>query len=87
MVTLYLSIHLSSSPNNRTPPRCCFIRYTWKVRDGEAHRVLLDNPPIRRYKREAYRASEYAPRILTADGLQVVMKVRPTAIRGSVSPV
>ena len=29
-----------------------------------------------RYKREAYRASEFAPRLLSADGLDVVMKVR-----------
>lgn len=28
-----------------------------------------------RYKREAYRASEFAPRILAEHGLQVVMKV------------
>lgn len=28
-----------------------------------------------RYKREAYRASEFAPRILADNGIQVVMKV------------
>jgi hypothetical protein len=33
-----------------------------------------------RYKREAYRGSEFAPRILAANGLQVVMKVRPRGI-------
>lgn len=31
-----------------------------------------------RYKREAYRGSEFAPRILADNGLQVVMKVGPT---------
>ena len=31
-----------------------------------------------RYKREAYRGSEFAPRILAENGLQVVLKVRPT---------
>lgn len=35
-----------------------------------------------RYKREAYRGSEFAPRILADNGIQVVMKVRP---RGSPS--
>ena len=29
-----------------------------------------------RYKREAYRGSEFAPRILAQNGLQVVMKVK-----------
>jgi len=29
-----------------------------------------------RYKREAYRGSEFAPRILVDHGIQVVMKVR-----------
>ena len=29
-----------------------------------------------RYKREAYRGSEFAPRVLAQNGLKVVMKVR-----------
>ena len=29
-----------------------------------------------RYKREAFRGSEFAPRVLADNGLQVVMKVR-----------
>jgi ABC-type sulfate transport system substrate-binding protein len=38
--------------------------------------ILLGDALIR-YKREAYRGTEYAPRILSDEGLQVVMKVRP----------
>lgn len=30
-----------------------------------------------RYKREAYRASEYASRILDENGIDVIMKVSP----------
>lgn len=33
-----------------------------------------------RYKREAYRHSEYAPRILADEGIRVVMKVRLRAL-------
>lgn len=33
-----------------------------------------------RYKREAYRHSEYAPRILADEGVPVVMKVRPDSV-------
>jgi hypothetical protein len=32
-----------------------------------------------RYKREAYRGSEFAPRILADNGIKVVMKVRRTS--------
>ena len=34
-----------------------------------------------RYKREAFRGSEFAPRILADNGLQVVMKVRGRVLR------
>lgn len=40
-----------------------------------------------RYKREAYRGSEFAPRILTNNGLRVVMKVNPVIIIFSASVV
>ena len=43
----------------------------------------LEHPPAAaifatnaRYKREAYRGSEFAPKILAENGIQVVMKVR-----------
>lgn len=38
-----------------------------------------------RYKREAYRGSEFAPRILADNGLRVVMKVRLNITRSQVS--
>lgn len=31
---------------------------------------------VTRYKREAYRHSEFAPRILNEEGIKVVMKVK-----------
>ena len=38
-------------------------------------------PPLaQRYKREAYRASEFAPRILAQEGLTVLMKVFNSSI-------
>lgn len=44
--------------------------------------ILLGHPPATalfainaRYKRESYRGSEFAPRILAQEGLDVVMKV------------
>jgi hypothetical protein len=40
-----------------------------------------------RYKREAYRGSEFAPRILTNNGLRVVMKVNPVIEYSSASVV
>ena len=36
-----------------------------------------------RYKREAYRHSEYAPRILADNGIPVIMKVRPSLVVNS----
>lgn len=38
-----------------------------------------------RYKREAYRGSEFAPRILSDEGLKVVMKVRSRPTRRNLS--
>ena len=65
------------SPELSSKPTVCFLRF----------RVLLthfhpDNTPAAalfatnaRYKREAYRGSEFAPRILAENGIDVVMKV------------
>ena len=36
-----------------------------------------------RYKREAYRGSEFAPRILAENGIRVVLKVCPDIVTDS----
>lgn len=40
-----------------------------------------------RYKREAYRHSEYAPKILAEEGIPVIMKVRPPPETGVVRDI
>ena len=37
---------------------------------------MITQPTLHRKKREAYRGSEFAPRILADHGIPVVMKVR-----------
>lgn len=65
-------------------PSRCSRRSRGRSSSLRNHVLILQRPSRCRYKREAYRHSEFAPRVLADEGLDVIMKVASTFMRRTI---